>query len=112
MANVLHVSWKYGRGPNHENDLYEADSIDEWLKLCNEHEGELMSPGGIAQKFGVSRATVNNWVFRDHKVTSFVYRKPPHGTYTLVDVSTAEVASQYTRKASKTVSAKKLGKEK
>lgn len=109
---MLHVEWSYGRGQNHENDFVVADSIDEWLKLCNEHEGELMSPGGIAQKFGVSRAMVNNWIFRDHKVTAFVYRTPTNGSYTLVDVATAETASQYTRRGSKTVSEKKLGKEK
>jgi hypothetical protein len=51
-----------------DGNVYIFESLDEWISYTHSHESGMVSPGGFAMRAGVSRSTVNNWIYRDRVI--------------------------------------------
>jgi len=81
------------------DNIRRFDSMDEWLNACSSHGyGVLISPGGAAHLVSVTRECVHNWVYRDKKVTAFIYESKHDGKYILINKNDVIRARLGTRK--------------
>lgn len=71
---------KYERG-------YVKVSFDEWLMIAHCYPGKMISPGGVAHRFGITRTAVLK-AARRGKVWYFVAHKTPwqHGYVLVADL--------------------------
>jgi len=67
-----------------QKGLYELKSMDEFIKVNDFFKGKVVSPGYVSKVFGVSRATVTQWVQRQ-KIRAFKY-KGKEGEYMIIPI--------------------------
>lgn len=60
-------------------------NFNEYLKHLQNFKGELVSPGGAAQRCGVGRNTVHHWMHKSGVVRSFIY-DGQEGKFILISV--------------------------
>lgn len=64
-----------------DQNVYTFHDMDSWLEYTSNHDSKMLSPGGVAQKFGVSRQSVNNWIYRSREVRYYRYVTKRNGHY-------------------------------
>lgn len=76
---------KYERG-------YVNVEFDEWLRIAHEYPGKMLSPGGVAHKFDITRTAVLK-AARRGKIWYFATRKTPwqHGYVLVADLDLEKV---------------------
>ncbi len=52
----------------------EIKDYKKFSQILNNYKGQFISPGGISNKYKVSRQVVNNWINRDNRINAYRYR--------------------------------------
>ncbi|GKU85315.1 hypothetical protein [Niallia sp. NCCP-28] len=66
------------------DNVYLFTDVNEWINYTSSLQKKMLSPGGFAMLAGVSRSTVNSWIYRDKLINYYKCKHPTGGEYGLI----------------------------
>jgi hypothetical protein len=73
-----------------KDNIYLFDDVNEWVQYTASLKKIMVSPGGFARKAGVSRSTVNSWIYRDQIIDYYKCKHATGGEYGLIALDELE----------------------
>lgn len=73
-----------------KDNIYFFDDVNEWVQYTASLNKKMVSPGGFARLAGVSRSTINSWIYRDKLINYYKCKHATGGEYGLIAVGDLE----------------------